>query len=608
MPPSPSAVSVVESEAEVEVTPPEPQLSVKQDMSDPQQEPAEMTALKLELSTLSTSHASLQSTLHLLQTQLNDLKRVNRELQEENESYNILLREKTLSGQFDILRMGGARQESPVQEEEENDQDAISLQSRETGRSVLDPVHELAEEHEEEEAHVEEPEPELDPMFGQVDEPEADADSSGKTPRTRHGRRRSSVAAPRGESLANLPITGPGLDLAAELGRAENKDIMDGQGSLGDRVDVDNKARKQKKPADSERKGRSTADHALEPSASVPDDLESLRSEVKSLKDANKALSLYASKIIDRIISQEGFEHVLAIDFEKSPTPSQSAFSPRPPPSPQKPKARPQSAMFSHSTPSTAQTSPNMPQPERLTTFESISAANAAAQKEPPKAASSTRASRRSLSFDWSTFTMFGGNDKKAAANAPANLRPLTLKAGAPVVTGARKLDTFEDEDDRKERERLNATMKLMGIEKAPSPSSPLPPMLKSFSTPGNVGATPPTPVTAPTPTSRFSFFRRSSSYNASSEAASANSSGSNTRASSTVPHLTQEVLEQVEAENTLAALDAHERELSAEMAKGSGGGFTEIVRRSGDRRSSRRSGSGSTVWSAGMSKHEDED
>ncbi|GJE85766.1 hypothetical protein PsYK624_018450 [Phanerochaete sordida] len=621
VPPSPSALSVAESEAEPEAESarPEPQLVVKQDMSDPQQEPAEMTALKLELSTLSTSHTSLQSTLHLLQTQLNDLKRVNRELQEENESYNILLREKTLSGQFDILRMGGIREEreeSPVSDDGE--QDANSLQSRETGRSVLDPVHELAEEHEEheEEARRDEPEPELDPQFGQVDDPAADALDSEKSPRTRHGRRRSSVAAPRGESLANLPITGPGLDLAAELGRAENKDILDGQGSLNDRVDADNKARKQKKPAEADHKTRSHTDSALGTSTSIiPDDLETLRSEVKSLKDANKALSLYASKIIDRIISQEGFEHVLAIDYEKSPTPSQSAFSPRPPPSPQRPKARPQSAMFSRSTPSTTHTSPNLPPPERLTTFESISAANAAAAaNEPPKAASSTRASRRSLSFDWSAFSMFGGSDRKAAAAAassPANLRPLTLKTGAPVVTG-RKLDTLEDEEDRKERERLNATMKLMGIEKSPSPSSPLPPMLKSFSTPGTVPAnsataTPIAPV-APTPTSRFSFFRRSSSLNTNAETASADSSGSNTRASSTVPHLTQEVLEQAEAENSLAALDAHERQLSAELAKGAGSGFTEIVRRSGDRRSSRRSGSGSTVWSAGMSKHEDED
>ena len=45
------------------------------------QEPPETTALKLELSTLSTSHASLQSTLALLQTQLSELQRVNKELQ-----------------------------------------------------------------------------------------------------------------------------------------------------------------------------------------------------------------------------------------------------------------------------------------------------------------------------------------------------------------------------------------------------------------------------------------------------------------------------------------------------------------------------------------------
>lgn len=44
----------------------------QQDPNDPENEPAEMTALKLELSTLVTSHSSLQSTLVLIQTQLMD--------------------------------------------------------------------------------------------------------------------------------------------------------------------------------------------------------------------------------------------------------------------------------------------------------------------------------------------------------------------------------------------------------------------------------------------------------------------------------------------------------------------------------------------------------
>lgn len=224
------------------------------------------------------------------------------------------------------------------------------------------------------------------------------------------------------------------------------------------------------------------------------------------------------------------------------------------------------------------------------------------------------------MSFDWKSFSMFGGGggDKKTETPA-ANLRPLTLTSSRPAIANARKLDTFEDEEDRKERERLNATMKLMGIEKpAPSPSSPLPPMLKSFSTPaqGSHSVTDlpspalTAPVASPTPTARFSFFRRSLSLASRSETSSVGSSlQGSPRPPATTPHLTQEALEQAEAVNSLAALDAHERELSAEIAKGSGSGFTEIVRRNGgDRRSSRKSGSGSTVWSAGMSKHEDGD
>ncbi|KAI0094986.1 hypothetical protein BDY19DRAFT_988770 [Irpex rosettiformis] len=622
MPSAPSVVSLVESEADAE---PEQESQAAQDVNDPEQEPAEMTALRLELSTLSISHASLQSTLHLLQSQLNDLKRVNNELQEENESYNILLREKTLTGQFDVLRMGGASI-SEVDDESargsddgsESGRDADSLASKGTSRSVLDPVHELAEELENDQQE----QPEMDPQFQQSEPDEQDENEpSGR--RTRHGRKRSSVIVSRGESLANLPITGPGLDLAAELGRAENKDILDTRTSLDDRTNVDTKQRKSKKAVGGEtsRKVSTVSDSGLEPSASSVTDIDALRNEVKSLKDANKALSLYASKIIDRIISQEGFEHVLAIDWDKQPTspasatvaPATSSKSPEVSATPK--KARPQTMMFSRSTPSTSTNTPVIAPTEKLTTFESLRAA----QPPPPPPTTQTkppagRASRRSMSFDWRSFSMFSGAEKKV--ETIPNLRPLTLKAGTTsVVTNARKLDTQEDEEDRRERERLHATMKLMGIEKPNTPPSPLPPLLKSFSTPGTTGApttdSPPLSAVTGTPTtavaSRFSFFRRSSSVRGS-ETSSVNSSQGQSRSQAGTPHLTQEALEQADAEASLAALDAHERQLSAEMAKGAGGGFTEIVRRSGDRRSSRRSGSGSTVFSAGLSTRGDED
>ncbi|OBZ80034.1 hypothetical protein A0H81_00894 [Grifola frondosa] len=273
--------------------------------------------------------------------------------------------------------------------------------------------------------------------------------------------------------------------------------------------------------------------------------------------------------------------------------------------------------LSSSSSPASTSTAFSPPQ-ERLTTFDDLRAA-------PSPPAPSTRSSRRSMSFDWKSFSMFGGGDKEKKPEPSAHLRPLTLRAGTnPVVTGARKLDTLEDEEDRRERERLHATMKLMGIDKPVSPATPA--MGKSYTSPAPAvdlsgsrtplytgpftpgTAVPSSAVSSPAPsTARFSFFRRNSSLTPS-ETPSAQTSvyGSSLPSGSrgTTPDLTQEALAQAEAENTIAALDAHERQLSAEIAKGAGSGFTEIVRRSGDRRSSRRSGeSGSTVWSAGMSK-----
>ncbi|KII93540.1 hypothetical protein PLICRDRAFT_171280 [Plicaturopsis crispa FD-325 SS-3] len=567
--------------------------STKQDIEDEESEPAEMTSLKLELSTLSTSYNSLQSTLVLLQTQLNDLKRVNHELQEENESYMILLREKTLSGQFDIMRQVGGG--SSVTESTENsDDDGEGDESADYGsvstghRSTLDRVDEEANE----ETLEQELERSLEPT-----ESESPSAHHSRHP-ARHGRKRgastshSPSGAPRGESLADLPITGPGLDLAAELGRAENKDILDSDViDPQDRSALNNKGKRGKKGSTEPRKV-SDGPPGIDV-ASAHMDVDALRSEVKSLKDANKALSLYASKIIDRIISQEGFEHVLAVDFEQVPATPRSPMPPSPG-SPDTAKPRPQSAFFGRAA-SNSVSSPTTKQDKRSTiTVPQISA-------PPSKSTSaSTRASRRSLSFDWKSFSMFGGGEKKPENN---NLRPLTLKPGTTSVTGARKLETHEDEEDRRERERLNATMKLMGIEPPNNPPISAPPMQKSFSSP----ATPASPVPSGQP-SRFSFFRsRTSTENAD---ASSTHSAPSLHGNEHTSSLTQEALAQAEAENSLAALDAHEQVLSAELARGSGSGFTEIApRRPGEGRRSRRSrlsgggsGSGSTVWSAGMS------
>ena len=524
-----------------------------QDFNDPDSEPAEMTALKLELSTLSTSYASLQSTLVLLQTQLVDLKRVNRELQEENESYMILLREKTLSGQFDVMRQVGGTIASESEDDEDEEHDSVDIRSlRSAGRSTLDKVDELPESLELELEHS-------------LDSHEPPSSRSTG----RHSRTRSTSI--QGESLADLPITGPGLDLAAELGRAENKDILSGD-NLDDRDRLGPLGRKRPKKGSDGRKVSASSE------ADIMNDLDALRTEVKSLKDANKALSLYASKIIDRIIAQEGFEHVLAADYEADPqTPPTAIPQPSQPTIVVTPKPRPQSVLVGRSL-SNPMSSAGLASPT------------------PSLALPTAKAQRRSMSFDWKGFSFFSGNSEK---KPDSNLRPLTLTPGTATVTGARKLDTFEDDEDRKERERLNATMKLMGIQ----PTTPAPtPVERSQSASSG---------TSSTNNRRFSLFGTNSAVSSTAlPLTSVAEDGSRVGLGLGVSSdLTREALVQAEAQNTIAALDAHERNLSAELARGVGSGFTEIAPRSISRRSRQSeggSGSGSTVWSAGMSANDE--
>jgi hypothetical protein len=534
--------------------------SPAQEVADPEVEPAEMTSLRLELSTLSTSYASLQSTVVLLQTQLLDLKRVNQELQEENESFTILLRERTLSGHFYPMKQTGEIASDDDEDEDEDVESNVESQ-RSTSKPTLDRVEEAPEEGLED----------LDLPHHRTEPPQPPPPPSRHSSRTHRRNSRSTSHSPNaahGESLADLPVAGPGLDLAAELGRAENKDILDN----GPMDDHDTSALVKGK------RGKKLAtDRKIPQSTETSGDIDALRSEVKSLKDANKALSLYASRIIDRIIAQEGFEHVLAADYDKQPQP------PRPPPT---------------TNPSPAETAPpKRPRPQSTLSFPFTSEPRS--QATDPTSSTSLPNSpdagvkRRSLSFDWKSFSMFGSTEKKD----PPNLRPLTLKPGASAVVSARKLDTHEDEEDRRERERLHATMQLMGIQPRPPQSVQSTPVASTFS-----------PLSPPTPsiTSPFSFFRKKGAPN--SETSSLHSTHNNPEPA----NLTQEALEHAEAQNKLAALDAHEHALSFEMSKGASGGFTEISPRGGEGRRSRRSrrsggGSGSTVFSAGLGGADEE-
>jgi len=592
--------------------------------TDDDTDPAEMTALKLELSTLSTSHASLQSTLHLLH-----LQRVNAELQEENEGWKVLVQQRTLAGTFDILTLGGANVNPSVNAGGEDGSrgmdDGASLKS--LSRNPLDKVSEMDEiayELEKERANG------LGGRDGGVgvvngvpahigrsldSELQASAQREGSpvSSSRRSGRRKGTLtgeSSPKGETLADLPITGPGLDLAAELGRAQNAD-----GFIDSNMGTTSKPKKVLSPEEAKMKA----------------EMDSLRTEVKNLKDANKALSLYASKIIDRIIATEGFEDVLAVDFQEKQK-SKAATAGR------EKQPRPGSLMFGMSESTLGSgTGRTLPPKEKLTTFESIGlssssnaagpAHNAAAPPAPPpkpvvqqKQSASmegdSRRSRRSMSFDWRGFSLFGGGGssetEKSNSNSAAALRPLQLRPGAAtggganVVGVARKLDTMEDEEDRVERERLKATMRLMGIDAANE--RPQQHHHQPYQTPAQAAAatqlrplytgadlsnrrpeTPPSPKTAVATTSnRWSFFGagKKSNNNVNEGVSAASSSSSLVRPESSSgfhpppapTSLTTEALQRAEAESHLAALDAREKVVKEEIARGGPGGFTELA------------------------------
>jgi hypothetical protein len=604
-----------------------------------------MIALKLELSTLSTSHGSLQSTLHLLQTQLLDLQRVNAELQEENEGWKVLVQQRTLAGTFDVLGLGGATRNA--EESGSGPDETSSMKS--SNRNTLDKVSEMDEIAYE--AGLDNGSGLPQSLAGELKTPESarggrpltleselfSANTSrDDSPASKRSRRRGTIAGGevKGESLADLPLTGPGLDLAAELGRAQNAEgfITNGSDTINDTP------KKQLTASELQSKA----------------EIESLKVEVKNLKEANKALSLYASKIIDRIIATEGFENVLAVDFhEKAAGASKTT--------PTKSKPRPTNLSIATGTESVIDGPRTALPKEKLTTFESIGlsrsnststkAPTATPQKQPfpsPTPAEDPKRSRRSMSFDWRGFSLFGGAQSEADKKVTdPSLRPLTLRPGAPSWTAnttamnARKLDTTEDDEDRRERERMRATMRLMGIDPDTNKQSPLiveksqAPTSRPISTSSSgmnkfSGTnTPPSPKTATAnPSNRWSFFGRKNTNDATLSASGSSSSlaANNSALSMPTAPLTTEALQQAEAEQHIAALEAREQAVKEEIAKGGSSGFTELTgingaprRRIGEEWRSRRNsasigglevsrsqtsrnsgGSASTVWSAG--------
>lgn len=223
---------------------------------------AQELALQDQLESLTTAHTSLTTTLRALQVEMTDLKRVYRNLQEENESYEVLLGEKTLNGDVrgsDLFRRSFQWGEVGADGEEGDGDEGEHAFGFLGG---LHPVgesneedYELSSEGEDEDERADEVDPnELrSPGTGSV---HSGAVSVGNTPASpRQNRRRKSLQS-RGGAGKSPRVSGDkkspgkmaagssagGLDLAAELEAAE-----DGVDSAGEEIERRRAAKLEKK-------------------------------------------------------------------------------------------------------------------------------------------------------------------------------------------------------------------------------------------------------------------------------------------------------------------------------------------------------------------------
>ncbi|KAJ1302699.1 hypothetical protein OPQ81_003014 [Rhizoctonia solani] len=521
-------------------------------------EPPEMTALKLELSTLSTSHSSLGQTVKTLQSQLADLERVNLSLQEENEAFTISPSPAPCEGE-----------QQPEQEQEEGKEEAGA------NSGLLSPGQSPPPRAR---THSRAPRPNRGTS-------PARSTKSGKSAKST---RRVTVETLAAETLADLPVAGPGLDLAAELGRAEIVRLED---------DL--------QPREPEQTEAPKEDEAMK---AIKAELEALKGEIKTLKEENKGLTLYASKIIDRIIAQEGFEHILAVDYRK-PNEQKPAPPPAPAPAPRKSIfQRAASLSISGSAPPVISSRP----PLKITTDGAV---NGAAGPDSPATPMGKR-EKRGISMDWTRLIPFGTKVPSTPVEdvRTSGLKPLTLgktpsvkEEDPQVIHGGRKLDNQEDENDRVERERLNAEMKLMGIERTPNIHTP---SATSFAAAGQALVDPVSRSSSNTPSlgGMVGWGKRPNSNPSQKPSVGGRVPTGELRAEhlellSDDGHSLHSVDEVREVESRMAALAEKEKHLSAEMAKGKGGGFTEPPARGTRVRRRTNSTTGSvtsTLFSAG--------
>ncbi|KDN51387.1 hypothetical protein K437DRAFT_254795 [Tilletiaria anomala UBC 951] len=410
------------------------------------QDEAEAAQLRDELESMQRSHTSLQQTMQRLQMEIKELKNANKDLRDQNETFQGVLEERTFSGSLlknsALLRSAGAldaasemsstidgdSDEEPMDKETETDDTRLSIDD-------VDDVDDL-------------------PIT-----PKSATSSSNKSKRrsaaVRTGRDGRQELSTEDGFVAPLPT-----DLGSELEQVEGEDAEEGDG---------NEEARKARNIEKRRKRAGT----------LSKDVKELQDEILSLRDANKGLTLYVSKILDRIIAREGYENILAIDPEHKRTMRGASGAG----TLGRSRTKRSSVLPINKSPEAGRgSSSEVYQPpagqSKRHSVGLLGYSRAPGQGPAPTAAPEVGpryAPKRTTSVDWRGLlpSAIGGTSSTSSTNQ-SNFRPLALQsalvsrqssAGSSSV--ARKVESheeMEDDNDIAERERIRASLQLQGI------------------------------------------------------------------------------------------------------------------------------------------------
>lgn len=431
----------------------------------------EFLTLQSELSHLHKSHSTLSSTLNQLQSELKEVKASNSELRDECETYRDILQEKTFSGAL--------LAESAV------------LSGWKGGGGREGALRGVFGNNEDEDSEEEEREQETDVGETSKDNQD-DVDDVPDTPRVTSEASKRAVR--RKANRSSQPLLEIPTDLASEIeGSEERKEELEKKKEEKKRLD---RKRGKNGEVSSDILGEfHSCSHVFEGRthgkithpvlffSAHPTTV--LQTEVFELRDANKALTLYISKIIDRIVAKEGYESVLAADDDRSGKKAAGVGSMRRKNQSQRPSVIPTSPPLPSSEP--------QPQSPLLASLknsrrQSGGLLGLVGRATGQDGSSSTSPSlpgqsqkRRTSSIDWRSLIPGAGSSSPSEAAENPNFKPFSLQGSRPggpgnrssmqftasPSSGARKLaptEEVEDATDKAERERIRAELILQGI------------------------------------------------------------------------------------------------------------------------------------------------